>query len=49
MNSSSAVPMPPGITMNADDSRTKWCSREKNVRCRNTLSTNGFDCSSLGR
>src|ERR1041385_2653726 len=49
MKSSSAVPMPPGKTMNADERRTKWCSREKNVRCRKTLLTNGFALSSVGR
>ena len=33
---SSTVPIPPGTTTKASETSTKWCSREKNVRCSKT-------------
>ena len=45
---SSTVPMPPGVTMNASDTRTKWCSRVKNVLCSNASVTKAFTSCSNG-
>ncbi len=42
MKSSRLVPIPPGKMMKACDIRTKWCSREKKVRCAVTVSRYGF-------
>ena len=45
---SSTVPMPPGTTTKASETSTKWCSREKNVRCSKTWPTNGLTSCSNG-
>ena len=45
---SSTVPMPPGVTMKASDTSTKWCSRVKNVLCSNAWVTNAFTSCSNG-
>jgi hypothetical protein len=39
---SSTVPMPPGITTNATDISTNWCSRVKNVLCSYAWVTKAF-------
>ena len=48
MSVSSTVPMPPGVTMKASDTSTKWCSRVKNVLCSNASVTNAFTSCSNG-
>ena len=46
---SSTVPIPPGTTTNASETRTKWWSREKNVRCSKAWVTNGLTSCSKGK
>ena len=46
---SSTVPIPPGTTTKASETSTKWCSREKNVRCSKAWPTNGLTSCSNGR